>query len=57
LHLGDQDIGCVLDVVVHDGHVESLVVLADTASTEFRNGRLGVHLDNAIVSLHTDWGA
>lgn len=57
LYLGDQDIGCVLDVVVHDGLVESLVVLADTASTEFRNGRLGVHLGNTIVSLHTDWGA
>lgn len=57
LQLGDQDIGCVLDATVHDDRVEALVVITDAAATEINNGRLGVHLENVIVSLHTSWGA
>ena len=57
LQLGDQDIGCVLDTTIHDGRVEALVVIADTAAAELRNGRLDVHDENAIAALHTDWNA
>ncbi len=57
LHLNNEDVGCVLDVVVHDGHVEALVVITDAAAAEFRDGRLDVHRDNTIVSLQSDWSA
>ncbi len=57
LHLGDEDIGCVIDVVAHDDATEALVVISDAASIELRDGRLDAHVVNDISSLHVGWTA
>lgn len=57
LYLGGRDIGCILDVVVHDTQVDALVVMNDAAADEFHNGRLDVHEENLVAALHTDWPA
>lgn len=55
LHLGDADIGCVIDVVAHDDANEALVVISDAATSELRDSRLDVHASKDISSLHLGW--
>ena len=55
LHLGDEDIGCVIDVVAHVDATEALVVINDVAADKLRDGRLNVLPSDDIASLNFDW--
>lgn len=54
---GDREVGCVLDAVItHDG-IAALVVLADDAAAQARDGCLDPLDDSLVIHLDTSWPA